>query len=255
MELTILGSGCGIPSLEKGAPGYLIIIDNEPLLFDSGSGTLVRLLKAGVDYKRLNHVFYTHTHSDHTADLIPLIQALRTTPNYHRTEKLNIYGPQDFSDFVKLLAQGFGSWLLEPNYPLEIHELARNHLKFSNWTIKSTPVQHSLAAIAYRIEKNNGHSLVYSGDTDFCSEIIELAKNVNILILECSFPDRRKVPGHLTPSEAAEIAAKAGCEHLILTHLYPPYEELEAEIISKCHKIFNGKILIAHDYMKLTFES
>lgn len=255
MELTILGSGCGVPSLEKGAPGHLIVIDNEPLLFDSGSGTLLRLLKAGIDYKQLNHVFYTHTHPDHISDLIPLIQALRITPNYNRRAKLNVYGPEGFSDFLKLLAGVFGSWLLEPNYPLEIHDLNQEKLKFRNWTIKTSPVQHSRAAIAYRVESNNGRSICYSGDTDYCPEIIDLAKNVDILILECSFPDERKVMGHLTPSYAAEIAAKAECKHLILTHIYPPYEEIEAEISSKCHKIFSGKISIAHDYMKLTLES
>ena len=255
MELSILGSGCGIPSLEKGAPSHLIVIDNEPLLFDSGSGTLLRLLKVGVDYKQLNHVFYTHRHSDHTSDLIPLIQALRTTPNYKREMKLNIYGPDGFSDFITLLAEGFGSWLLKPNFPLEIHDLSNDALKFKNWTIKTSPVQHSQAAVAYRIESNNEHSICYSGDTDYCPEIIDLAKNADVLILECSFPDDRKVMGHLTPSYAAEIAAKAGCRHLILTHFYPPIDEIEAEIKSKCHKIFNGKISIAHDYMKLKFES
>ena len=61
MELTILGSGCGIPSLERGAPGILIKIDNQPLLFDSGPGTLVRLLETGVDYKSIEHVLKTHT--------------------------------------------------------------------------------------------------------------------------------------------------------------------------------------------------
>jgi len=255
MELTILGSGCGIPSLQRGAPGHLIKINNEPLLFDSGSGTLLRLLNIGIDYKQLNHVFYTHTHSDHTADLIPLIQALRTTPNYKRKEKLHIYGPDGFANFLQILTQGFGLWLLEPNFPVEIHELNRDHLNFSNRSVKTIPVQHSQSAIAYRIESNAGNSIVYSGDTDYCPEIIELAKRTDILILECSFPDNRKLKGHLTPSEAAEIAAKAECEHLILTHLYPPVEDLEAGIHSKCHKIFGGKISIAQDYMKLTFES
>ena len=255
MELTILGSGTGIPSLQRGAPGYLVAIDNEPLLFDSGSGTLLRLLKVGVDYKKLNHVFYTHTHSDHTADLIPFIQALRTTPNFKRTEKLNIYGPEGFSNFLKILTKAFGEWLLEPNFPFEIHELSQDQVKFSNWSIKTIGVKHTQSAIAYRIESEDGHSIAYSGDTDDCPEIIELAKRSDVLILECSFPDDKKVKGHLTPSEAAKIAEKAECEHLILIHLYPPVEELEAEIKSECPKIYNGKISIARDYMKLNLES
>ena len=255
MELTILGSGTGIPSLQRGAPGHLIQIGNEPLLFDSGSGTLLRLLNVGIDYKLLNHVFYTHTHSDHTADLIPLIQALRTTPNYKRKKKLHIYGPEGFANFMQILTQAFGPWLLDPSFPIEIHELKHDQLNFSNWTVKTIPVHHSQAAIAYRVKSKDGHSIVYSGDTDYCPEIIELAKRTDILILECSFQDNRKMKGHLTPSEAAEIAKLAECGHLILTHLYPPVNELEAEIQGKCHKTFSGKISIARDYMKLNFES
>jgi ribonuclease BN (tRNA processing enzyme) len=124
-------------------------------------------------------------------------------------------------------------------------------VKFAKWSVKTIPVQHSQSAIAYRIESKAGHSIVYSGDTDYCSEIIELAKQADVLILECSFPDHKKVQGHLTPSEAAEIAAKAKCEHLILTHFYPPYNELADDINMKCHKIFSGKISIAQDFMKL----
>ncbi len=254
MELTILGSGTGIPSRRRGAPGYLIKIENEPLLFDSGSGTLLRLLHVGVDYKKLNHIFYTHNHSDHTADLIPLIQALRTTPDYDRKEKLFLYGPDGFTNFLKILTRAFGEWLLDPSFSVEIHELNKDQLKFSNWSVKTNPVKHSQAAVAYRVESKDGQSIVYSGDTDYCPEIIELAKQANVLILECSFPDNKKINGHLTPSEAAKIADKAKCDHLILTHLYPPFEELEADIHNKCNKIFGGKISIAQDYMKLNFE-
>ncbi len=254
MELTILGSGTGIPLLDRGAPGYLIKLKDEPLLFDSGSGTLLRLLQVGVDYKRLKYVFYTHTHSDHTADLIPLIQALRTTPSFQRVEKLLLHGPVGFAQFLRTLSQAFGSWLISPDFPLEIQELRQDRLQFADWRIETIPVKHSQSAIAYRVEDGESRSIVYAGDTDFCPEIIELAHRADMLILECSFPDDGKVAGHLTPSLAAEIASRAKCRHLILTHLYPPTEPIEAEIRDRCHRIFSGQISIARDFMKLTIE-
>jgi len=39
------------------------------LLFDSGSGTLRRLLEAGIDFKEVDYLIYSHFHPDHTADL------------------------------------------------------------------------------------------------------------------------------------------------------------------------------------------
>jgi len=252
MELIFLGSGTGIPSLQKSSPGLLIKIHDEPLLFDSGSGTLTRLIKAGVDYKRLNHAFYTHSHSDHTADLIPLIQALRTTPNYQRTQELHLYGPGSFKKFIKLLGQAFGSWLISPEFPLHIHELKSDQLDFPSWRITTAPMNHSKAAIGYRVEVKGEGAIVYSGDTDYCFEIIELAQCADILILECSFTDDHKVGGHLTPTEAAHIACEAGCYHLVLTHLYPPFEKIESEIKIQCSKIFDGKVSIAQDFLKIT---
>ncbi len=254
MEWTILGCGTGIPLLDRGAPGHLLKINDEPVLFDSGSGTLLRMLQLGVDYKRLNYVFYTHHHSDHTADLIPLIQAMRTTPGYQRIDKLHLHGPLGFDEFLQTLSMAFGSWLISPNFPLEIRELSRNRLQIAEWSIQTIPVKHSQSAIAYRIENGAGRSIVYAGDTDYCDEIIELAHRADILILECSFPDDQKVTGHLTPSLAAEIASRANCQHLVLTHLYPPVEPLEAEIHQRCHRIFSGKISIARDLMKITIE-
>lgn len=251
MELIFLGSGTGIPSLQKSAPGLVIKVQNEPLLFDSGSGTLTRLLNAGINYLSLNHVFYTHKHSDHTADLIPLIQALRTTPDYERTEHFNLYGPDSFKKFVKLLGQAFGSWLLSPEFPLLIHELKSDVLDFPFGQIRTEPMNHSKAAIGYRVEAENEGSIVYSGDTDYCHEIIELAQRADILILECSFPDDHKVEGHLTPTEAAHIACEAGCHHLILTHLYPPFEKIENEIKIQCRKIYDGRVTIAHDFLNI----
>ncbi len=248
MELTILGSGCGIPSLQHSAPGILLKVNQEPFLFDCSAGTLIRLLKAGVSYTTLQHVFFTHTHSDHTADLVPLLQALKTTPAFVRHEPLNLYGPQNFSEFLSALAVAFGNWVRFPEFPMKIVELNRDELTVNSLKIKTRPMRHSAAAIGYRIEGKNKQALVYSGDTDFNEDIIALANDAEVLILECSFCAEDKVAGHLTPREAAEIARQAHCQHLILTHFYPPYEKLFAEIKRVVPEIFSGKLSLASDF-------
>ena len=252
MVIIILVSGCGIPSLERSASCILIQIVNEPLLFDSVAGTLVRLLKVDINYKNLKNVFYTHPHSDHIADLIPLIQALWTTPDYKRNESLNLYGPADFLDFMQTLAMSFGAWVTEPEFPLNIKALNEDKLQFENYNIECCPMEHFIPAVAYRIENNAGRSIVYSGDTNFNNEIIKLAQQADILILECSFPEKRQILGHLNPKDAAKIAAQANCKHLILTHIYPPYEEIEEEICRVIPKIYSGQFSIAHDFMKIS---
>ncbi len=250
MEITVLGSGCGVPSLKHGSPGFQIKINREVLIFDFGPGILNKLEKVETDYRVLSNIFFTHTHPDHTADLVPLIQALKITPDFERTEPLTVHGPAGMANFLELLSKTYGDWIIDPGFKIMVKELERHEISFPDFMITTRPMRHSQASIGYRIEDKNGNSVVYSGDTDTNPEIKELARDANILILECSFPSVRKVSGHLTPPEACQIAAEANCEHLVLNHLYPPIEELKKEINQVCPKIYNGKITVASDFIK-----
>ena len=110
--------------------------------------------------------------------------------------------------------------------------------------VKSIKSRHTKNSVSYRIEHNN-KSIIYSGDTDYSNEIIKISKNADLLILECSFP--YKAEGHLTPSLCGKIAAKANVKKLVLTHFYPECDKVD--IKKQCGKEFNGKIVLAKDFM------
>jgi ribonuclease BN (tRNA processing enzyme) len=107
---------------------------------------------------------------------------------------------------------------------------------------------HSEVSVGFRVDAR-GRSMVYSGDTDYCVNIVRLGKNADLLILECSFPDERKSPGHLTPSFAGKIAREASCKKLLLTHFYPVFQG--HDILQECRKEFSGEIVLAEDGMKI----
>ena len=69
------------------------------------------------------------------------------------------------------------------------------------------------------------------------------------MILESSFPDGQEMEGHLTPSQAGEIASMAGAKHLVLTHFYP--EILDTDIERQCRKTYQGKLTLAKDLMEI----
>ena len=118
-----------------------------------------------------------------------------------------------------------------------------------NYTIITKPMNHASAkCCAYRVE-SDGKSVVYTGDTDYCDEAIELAQNADILIIECSFPDALKSEGHLTPRLSGKIAKQANVKKLVLTHLYPVCDD--SQIMEEAEKEFDNEIVIAEDYMKL----
>jgi ribonuclease BN (tRNA processing enzyme) len=120
------------------------------------------------------------------------------------------------------------------------------------FTVLSIPVAHNPESIAYRINSLQGKSVVYSGDTDFNTNLIMLAQDADLLICESAFPDQNKVPGHLTPSLAGAIAKQANVRKLVLTHLYPECDL--TDIRAQCRKEYDGPLTIAEDLMKIKID-
>jgi len=107
---------------------------------------------------------------------------------------------------------------------LEIEELDTGALEersYENFRISTQPVKHTPHSLAYRVDTPQGRSFVYSGDTGFCDEVIHLARDTDLLILECSSPVGQELEGHLTPSLAGRIARQSGAKKLVLLHFYP----------------------------------
>ena len=90
---------------------------------------------------------------------------------------------------------------------------------------------------------------MYSGDTDYSESLIELAKDADLLICESAVPDSLQIKGHLTPSMAGEMAARAGVGKLVLTHFYPDCDDVDIE--QECRKTYSGPLLLAEDLMEI----
>lgn len=248
MEIIILGSGTGVPSLKRGSPGFLIKADKQSILLDSGSGTLGKMLRAGVTYKEVDAVLYSHFHPDHSADLVPLIFACE----YHddpRTQDLRILGGYGFRDYFEGLRSVYGSWIEPQTFRIHIQEVLADDIEIGDVRITTLPLDHAPESVGYRLTSPTGRIVVYSGDTDYCRNIVELTRGADLLLVECSFPEGQKVKGHLTPALAGRIAREAGCTRLVLTHLYPPCDQFD--IRGDCQKVFPGEVLLAEDMMRI----
>ena len=128
----------------------------------------------------------------------------------------------------------------------ELNPEGPDRFTWEGLTIKSAPVNHIDSSLAYRVEAE-GRALVYSGDTDVSETLVELARGADLLVLECANPF--KVPGHLTPEQAGRMAARAGVPRLVLTHFYPPCDEVDVTALAA--REFNGEIIRAEDGLGL----
>ncbi|MCS7278453.1 MAG: ribonuclease Z [Thermodesulfobacteriaceae bacterium] len=250
MKLTILGSGTGWIRVERNAPGYLVQVENFYLLLDCGPGVLKQLLKKGYQLEDISAIFISHFHPDHLSDLIPLFFATRYNLGYHRREPFTLYAGKGFLTFYQKLKEAFGIWVSPPEGLLKIEELPliENYSFYIGpFKAQTSPVKHNPESLALRLE-HQGKTLVYSGDTGFCEQIVKLSKKVDLLILECSNSENFSVNHHLGPQEIASIVEKTQVKTLVLSHFYPHSENPNIELIKKS---FKGEIILAEDLMEI----
>ena len=218
------------------------------MLIDSGSGTLRKMLEVGITYQDVDLLLYTHTHPDHVSELVPILFACKYA-DFPRQKDLLCMGGPGFKHYFDQLKKTYGSWIDAHSYHLNTEEVSEKPLLVRDLQISSKEMTHLPGSIGYRIGFKDGKSIAISGDTDYCRNIVELAFKANLLILECSFPDEKKVEGHLTPSLAGRIALESRCKRLLLTHLYPICDQFDIQ--KECEQVYTGEIILGEDLMKI----
>jgi ribonuclease BN (tRNA processing enzyme) len=247
-EWIIIGSGTGVPTLRRGSPGHLLLSEGSKILIDSGSGTLGRMLEVGISYQDVDVLLYTHAHPDHVSDLVPILFACKYSDLPREKDLLCVGGP-GFHHYFEQIRGIYGRWIEPQSYHLTVEEISEKTIFIRDLKIHSKPMVHMPESVGYRIELRDGKSVAISGDTDYCANSVDLASEVDLLVLECSFPDGRKVTGHLTPSLAGRIGTESHCKRLLLTHLYPICDQVD--ILEQCRQVYQGELILGEDLMRI----
>jgi ribonuclease BN (tRNA processing enzyme) len=250
MKVTIIGSGTCVPRLERSACAVLVETGDSKILLDLGPGTMRRLLRCGVSIFEVTHIFISHFHPDHTAELAPLLFASKYPDPSARTRELHLLGGSGLKRFYKNLQGVYGDWIVLPQGRTvlrEIDTLGGETIGFDDFTLEARPVVHRPESLAVRIGDAAGKTVTYSGDTDPCPALVEAARRADLFICEAATPDGRKVPGHMTPSLAGAMAAQAQAQRLVLTHLYPECDGVD--IVKQAQETYKGTVVAAEDLM------
>ena len=251
MRLTVLGSGTIVPSLRRQPSAYLLEAADLKILLDCGSGCLRRLLEAGTHPDDIDLMLFSHTHIDHTSELPLFLFSARYAPQARR-RALRIAGSAGFVEFFAALERLYGDGISAPSYQRQVDALADGgEMRAGGVRIRAAAARHIPSSLALRIEAE-GASLVYTGDTEYCESVVDLARDCDLLLCECSFPDGTSCPGHLTPSQAGRIAAEAGARRLLLTHFYPACEEVDRP--AQARRTYSGELLLAEDLLQVSVE-
>jgi ribonuclease BN (tRNA processing enzyme) len=252
-SVTILGSGTCVPSLARSAASVLVQTGENRIVLDAGAGTMRRLLEAGVSIFEVTHLLFSHFHPDHTGELVPFLFANKYPDPDRRTRPLFLGGGPGFSVFYHQLKGVFNEWIDGAGL-LQLFDFKNKNDIIANedLAVCATAVNHRPESIAFKITVPGGPSMVYSGDTDVCESLIAFSQNADLLICESALPDGLKQPGHLTPSLAGEIAARANVKKLVLTHFYPECDA--SDIVQQCRKTYAGPLILARDLLTIELD-
>ncbi|MGW6919111.1 MBL fold metallo-hydrolase [Kitasatospora sp. NPDC054939] len=216
LRLTVLGSATPYPTPENACSGYLVSGAGVRIWVDAGTGTLGPLQRH-VRLDQLDAIWISHLHADHAADLLTAYYGLRFA-DLRPAAPIPLLGPPGTADrLAHFLTNGPERSPVEAAFAIE--ELSDGHrTRVGGLVLTSRAVDHGgLPAFALRVEDPDGRSLVYSGDTEPCPALTELAADCDVLLCEADSADGDG--GHHTPEAAGATAAAAGAGRLVVTHV------------------------------------
>ena len=270
LTVTLLGTGCPPPVMNRFGPSILVEAGGQALLFDAGRGALQRLRALTVRWQDVQGLFLTHLHSDHLVGFPDLWLTGWTVPP-GRKVPLHVWGPRGTRDMIAHLEQAFefdirirveDDRLPRDGAVLAAHEIDegvvydRDGLKVTAFEVDHAPVK---PAFGYRIDYG-GRSVVLSGDTRKSENLIRHAQGVDVLVHEVASPDaleREGVPAerarsvlahHTTPEQAGEVFARTKPKLAVYSHIVAPIAT-EEDLIPQTRKTYAGPLEVGEDLM------
>lgn len=238
MQLRVLGANGTYPTAGRPTAGYLVSHAGTFVLVDAGAGTLGALLDI-MDPADLDAVVISHVHADHSSDIFPLYHYLRFGPR--PIDGLRLFVPEGAVDrmtaFVDPSDDHFTD-VFDPVVPAAGREYPVGEMIF-----RFGRADHPVPTLLLRVDVR-GRGLAYSADTGTDSDLVALASGANTLLSEATFQGTDKPAAHhLTAQEAGELAAAAGVERLILTHILPTLDPNRS--IEEAAAVFRGDVMAA----------
>ena len=159
LNITFLGTGSGVPTLQRNHSAIYINYGGWHALWDCGEGTQRQMLIAGKNFMAIDHIFITHWHADHWAGIIGLLQ----TMNFEKRKKpLYIYGPEAerfVRDILDLDYWGVGFRVIGVQVPHEGNEITKIY-EDKEFEILSVPTKHTVPSVAYCFKEKDRWNVV-----------------------------------------------------------------------------------------------
>lgn len=223
------------------------------MLLDCSADAMHRMAQEQLDWPNLDAIWISHLHLDHCGGLASLLFGMKHSPQTQaRNKPLRIFSCAGVERLLKATDESNDYGLFKQPFPLEIREFSdtgQEFRPFAGIRCETFKTPHTRESLAMRLTNSDNKIMVYSADTGVSEELATFARGADLFILECSFYQAKPVETHLNLDEAIRIAQMAEPRRLLLTHLYPEWDELNLE--AKARELWRGETLAASDGLRI----
>jgi ribonuclease BN (tRNA processing enzyme) len=212
LALTVLGCAGSTYDAELQSPcsSYLLETPRAVVMLDCGYGSFAAL-KESAPTTKLDAIFVSHAHRDHSFDL----EALVASPSAWRGQ------PRVIASYATTGALAFNIETTDADVIL-VDEAS--NLDCGSFRIECSGTTHQMATLAVHVVLGE-YRVVYSSDTGPGWSPPLTFRGANVALIECTIETRRESssPFHLDAGEAADLADALGARTTVITHV-PPRE-------------------------------
>ncbi len=281
-RVTLLGSGMPLPDPLRFGPATLIEAGAQRILVDAGRGATMRLFQLGIPIGSIDLLLLTHFHSDHVVGLPDIWLTGWLGGRFGgRTSPMRVLGPEGTLRLTQHLEKAYSSdiaiRIADESLPpegarIEAGEFSGDGLIHDRDGLRITcfEVDHGdkiKPAFGYRFDYAR-KSVVLSGDTRYCENLIAHATGADLLVHEVAMTKphlmeieriRRVMGHHSAPKDAAHVFTKCAPKLAVLNHLVligdgdsaPPSVQ---ELIDATRQKYNGAFVVGEDLMTFDLE-
>ncbi len=267
-NLSVITVGSGVPGgcfATRSEQMTVIQHKGRYIVVDCGYTSVKKLIADyNIPVQKIDIIMITHLHADHSSDFINLLLWRFVRGG----KELELIGPPRIGDYYKFVtsfyeddmmyrAMVFNTGTLTGFFKgVKVTEvIGDKKIKAGDISIESAPMVHTMYDLAYKFTID-GATIVVTGDTSYTKNLVNLAKNADMIVLDGSFilyalnPPKENnfdvsgllartydgkqykdykpgknagnmlVESHLNYADIIKISAEMNPKKLLLTHLF-----------------------------------
>lgn len=258
-KIIMLGTGNG-GTLDLYNTCFAIQHDNDNFLVDIGGSIEIikKLNQANIDYKKIKHIFISHSHTDHILGIFWLFKKLsRLAMHGEINEKINLY----CNDVVFESIMEVSKYILPKKLMDAIYNIVDFKVLHDGDSYNINGIEYTFFDIHAKGTKQfgfeciiNNKRLVFLGDETLNPELYNRVKGADYVMHEAFCLDSEEnifhayEKHHSTTKSVSEVMNKLDIKNLILYHTEESHKKQRKELYTKeAQKYFNGNVIVPND--------